>query len=540
MLLLTVELLVDVLVLVLHDQSERTRTLVQQLLELYELKKKNTDLIQDEFCELYMNIIGEVMTLNVTAEDKGAIEALILKLKSNPTIIRDPELFTQLKRIFNDDMPFTQERKDHIEVAINNAIVITRNMRSINALYGKISTTPRDPEEQTQILKEISEICNTIIQTNELSINADRNAETQVRNVDFSSKDDMMRALNAYNTVAVKNRYNTGLQAMNRALGDGFPLGSSIVLNARSFNGKTAMLLKFARWQITLNKASSEFPNPLCLFYSLENEVPQNLMLMYKDLYHNVYKREPPEGVSDDEIAEFCSREFRKNGWHFRMERRLGAEFGFAEFRASFKSYQRAGYTPLMCIIDYANMMAKGSGDSSESSTNNLQIKLLYTNLCNYLKAQNCTFVTAHQLNRDADKIVAQNPIGAVRKFGPSMLSDSVSVQREVDIVFYQNKEQDSAGNSYLSFKLDKNRYNPVMAEKDRYFSYPFYENLGIIDDLDLDWGATDNVNVFPFQDKYNKIRALGDPELAKHLAEQGDSTESTEENIIGEIDLFG
>ena len=35
------------------------------------------------------------------------------------------------------------------------------------------------------------------------------------------------------------------------------------------------MLLKFARWIVTLNHVDSSFKNPACVFYSLENETPQ-------------------------------------------------------------------------------------------------------------------------------------------------------------------------------------------------------------------------------------------------------------------------
>lgn len=263
----------------------------------------------------------------------------------------------------------------------------------------------------------------------------------------------------------------------------------------------TGILLKYARWSVTLNKVAENIKNPTCLFYSLENEIPQNLMQLFEELYINKYKQLPPKDMAYDQIIEFCYSEFSKYGWKLIMERRLGAEFGFAELVTSFEEYARNGYTPLMCIIDYINMMKKGGVLRDDGGGNHLLLRDLYTNVCNYLKSKNCTLVTAHQLNRKAAESARQNPLGAVKKFGIDMLADGMDPQREIDIAFYQHKELDTTGRAFLTWKLDKHRYCNDTPDKDKYFAYMFKGPLGILDDIDGEDQSTTNIYTVKFDE---------------------------------------
>ena len=129
------------------------------------------------------------------------------------------------------------------------------------------------------------------------------------------------------------------------------------------------------------------------------------------------------------------------------------------------------------------DMMNKGQ-HSADGQGNHLQIKELYTNMCNFLKSKNCTLVTAHQLNRTAAEVARQSPVGAVKKFDMSMLAGSMDPQREVDVVIYQHIERNSTGQSFLTWKLAKHRYEHTVPEHHKYFAYEFDGNLGILDDV--------------------------------------------------------
>ena len=451
----------------------------------------------------------------------------------------------------------SDDRKTRIVQRLSNEVLLSFNTRLIKRAFGRLNNTADDLQKQEALLKEVSELCSEVIKINEDGLSLGKKEDENIARVaSFDNREQLAKALKVYNTVAVKNKFKTGLQAMNRALQGGFAQGSTIVFASLPFSGKSLMLMKMARWMVTLNTVAGDFNNPTCIFYSLENEVPQNLMQLFKEMYVNEFKRLPPPDISMEDIVNYCYDSFNKYGWKLIIERRIGAEFGFSEFAASYENYVRLGYTPLMCVIDYVNLMAKGSAiDSEGTGTNNLQIQTLYNNLCNFVKSRNCTLVTAHQLNRKAAEIARINPIGAVKRFGDDMMADSISVRREVDILFYMNKEFDAAGNAYLTFKLDKHRYVNDTPEKDKYFAYPFFGELGLLDDVN--GVETSTSNVFGYDFDSNKAAAIGaEPEPspvevaaadAQAIAETTHtetvtttSTETTTAKIQDELNLYG
>ena len=528
-----VDLLVDTLILELHDQVGQDRELTLKLLSLYDSNKQDSNLVEDgtSLGAFYYQLLNEVVRSNLKITDTNACDSFLLKFKGSDAVLKDPDLYTKLKGLFTDTAPFTETRRKYLISKLTNHILWTANMRRVKQMFAKLSNTSiTDPEKQEKVLKEITAMCDEVSKYNHDGVKfLQKEDDNTVKTIDFDDANSLHKALTVYKTTTVANRFKTGLQGMNRALGGGYPLGSSIVFNARSFNGKSLSLLKMARWQVTLNQVSSEFKNPTCLFISLENEAQQNLMLLFKDIWASNNRTTPPTDLTNEQIITYCQEEFRKYGWKFVVQREVGSEFGFSDFVSFFESYVRLGYTPLMCVIDYANMMTKGSSTSNfnddSSSVTAAQIQELYTNLCNFLKSRHCTFVTAHQLNRQADELVRANPVGAVQKFGPSMLSASIGVQREVDIVFYQNKEFDSAGRAFMTWKLDKNRYDSgTTPEKDKYFAYMFKGELGIPDDINGDDESTTNIYNVPFDD-------------------DGTITSSDEkpktQNAGGELDLF-
>lgn len=260
------------------------------------------------------------------------------------------------------------------------------------------------------------------------------------------------------------------------------------------------MLLNFARWAVTLNKVSNTFKNPTCLFYSLENETPQNLMQLFKALYCNLYQTPPPPDWTNEQIIEFCHERFRVQGWKFVLDRRLGTEFGFNELVTNFEEYVAAGYTPLICIIDYMNIMKKTSSSGDRTEGNWLQLRELYSNTVNYLKAKNCCLITAHQLNRKAAEIAQQNPAHVVKRFDISMLADGMDPQREIDCAFYAHKEVNQHGDAYMTMAIKKHRYDDSTPEAHKYFAYRFIPNIGILDDINGPDMSVGNI----YADKYH------------------------------------
>lgn len=505
MLGLDTELFVDSLILVIHARDSVSVSLVKAVLDQYDKESANGSYTNGQYTELYVNIIRQVLVSNLDAHNKGQLESFLLKFKSNDVVMKDPELYSTLRRIFIESN-LTDEMAEYYRTELSAALDINRCEKQVRRLFGKLNTVHRDNESKLRLIQDINDICTDIVSRNKSSANL-RTAEddTVIHDIDFTDTSAIGKGFKVYSITNVQNVFTLGLQGMNRALGGrGLRLGESMVVNTLPFNGKSLTLLKIARWIVTLNTVSKEFHNPTCLFYSLENETAQNLRQLFKELWMSDKRSEPPRDLDDISMQNYIHDQFNRNGWKLVIKRKLGSDFGPAELEADFNAYAQAGYTPMVVIIDYVNLMKKGDGESRD-----LAVRVLYNRICNFLKYNNCCFITAHQLNRKAAEVVRANPIGAVKKFTLDMLSDSTDPQREVDIVMYQNKEIDSHGRAWMTWKLDKHRYDDSTPEKDKYFAYMFDGPLGILDDIGGKDMSTDNIYAAAYEDDEEDVTSL-------------------------------
>lgn len=492
----TVDLFLNAMLLIVSRKDTSSIDLVRRLLYIYTKEKAKIVAIDGTSISVYVDILTELISDETNVNDKRVIDTLLLKYKNYSSIQNDPEIYTRLKAMLVAEEPLAEEDIDNLQEKLSNSLLMHDTLSSVKRMFGRLTEATSNSTNlasQQRIIKDIRDICSNIIEQHDAQTTND-DGDMRTTFLDFNDKESIKKACQVYEEVSVKSTIKTGLQGLNRALGGGLHNGESVVFNSLSHNGKSLMLLKMARWQVTLNRPNPGFKNPTCIIYSLENEVAQNLKLLYDELYINKFNAVPPETASQDEIVDFCFDEFARYGWKLIVTRKIGSEFGFSQLVADFDEYARRGFTPLMCVIDYMDMMNKGAV-SEDGSGNHLQIKQLYTNMCNFLKARNCTLVTAHQLNRKAAEAVRNNPVGAVRRFGIDMLSGSMDPQREVDVVLYQNIEQNTAGQSFLTFKLDKHRYEHLVPDKYKaYFAYEFEGPLGIRDDLDTEDKTSYNI----------------------------------------------
>lgn len=497
------DVFVDAIILTLFNKNEDVVKLDTLLLEIYEKETANNNTItmDADFMDLYVFLLKDILQYNININDASTIQALLLKLKSHPIVIKDPDVYSKVKALFNTDTPMTQDKYKHLIARVSGDIVLYENIHAAKQIFGRLQSvgSSTSMEKRDIAIKDVTDICSHMVDINTTGILLKKEEdEHQARFADFSDRDTLVKALQVFKTVAVQNVFKSGWQALDKALGGGWCMGDSIVFNALSHMGKTMILLKMVRWQL-MNPAPVGFPNPTVILYSLENETPQNLMILFREMYCNKYKTPPPNNLSDDYIVDFCIEESRANGWRLILDRRLGADFGYLDLVLNMEQYYRAGYTPLMVVIDYMNMMKK-SNDGGENE-NFKHLQQLYTKVCNYMKSKNCTLITAHQLNRKAAEVASLKPLQAVKHFNISMLAEGMDPQREVDIVFYMHKEVDAAGRSFLTFKQGKNRNRQQVPDSAKYFAYMFDNEMGILDDASGTCTATTNILAVPFDE---------------------------------------
>lgn len=501
-----IELFADALLLLLHHNTPEVKKLITNLIGIYNKETKETAYSENKYFELYIKLLEAVRDRNLTYKDQQEIASFLLKFKTTPQLVEDPELYTSLKNIFQNQDEMSEDTVKTYVRKITNCILWYNNTRAIKRMFGKLmgNSSGVDVETQTRVLSELNTMCSDIIQTNQETLRKldDEEDNHRVTVLDSDNKDNILKALKVMKETHTVNTFKMGLQGLNKALGGGVRLGTSIVVNSLAHMGKSLILLKFLRWHVTLNKPMEDIKNPTAILYSLENETPQNLMQLFEEMYINKYKKLPPEDLTDEQIAAFCYDEFRQNGWRLVIDRRLGANFGFPELVANFNEYVSSGYTPMLVVIDYMNMMRKGRNINEGADGNHLLVRELYTNICNFLKANNCTLITAHQLNRKAAEAARMNPMGAVKRFGVDMLSDAIDPQREVDVAIYMHKEFDAVGRPWLTFKVDKVRYETIENEDNQYFAYLFDGPIGILDDVNGECKAVKNINAAPIPEE--------------------------------------
>ena len=76
----TVDLFVDALILLLHSNDSDVRDFVNQILVIYE-KESKSSVDETSYFDFYINLIREVMNRNITVNDVGEVESLLLKIK---------------------------------------------------------------------------------------------------------------------------------------------------------------------------------------------------------------------------------------------------------------------------------------------------------------------------------------------------------------------------------------------------------------------------------------------------------------------------
>jgi regulator of replication initiation timing len=134
------------------------------------------------------------------------------------------------------------------------------------------------------------------------------------------------------------------------------------------------------------------------------------------------------------------------------------------------------------------------------SGGNHLAIKELFSNVTNFTKSLDITLFTAHQLNRKAKELITVNKVlNAVKHFTEEHLADSTDVHREVDVSIFMHIEANHDDVSFLTAIIRKHRYEDNTPNAHKYCAYPFYPNIGIIDDVDGRPGFTSDIYAYTF-----------------------------------------
>jgi hypothetical protein len=478
---LSSDLLFDTIVTVLYKPSPFIHKLAQDTLESYHKEKAINDGLNAPILVLYASILHDILEQRLTNQDKSGLQLLYAKYLGSEVIQKHPYLLDVLQNLFNNNI--SEAQFSVIASRMKNSVIYQKGYKYLRTMFNKLTKcgNSNDIYVQEAMLDEVKQIVNEMQQMFGES-HTDANANKTIDHLDFSNKDNIRKVITKFKKQKGAFVFKTGLQALNRMLGEpgGLVLGHSIVFGACSHNYKSSMLLSLIKWIAKYNNTPDDNDGkaPTIWFISLENEVDENLMIWYKQIYRELNPDigDKPIDQSDEEIVEFVYEFFNKAGWRIIIDRRLGASYGMNDYIADYEQYEREGCRIYLSAIDYLSKMKK-----DENYPEHLGIRALYNGMCNYIKNKGTTLATAHQLTREAMALRRQP--NAIKKFTEVHLGDSLGPYQEPDIVLWLNICKSQHGHVFLEAAFGKNRYFHNTPESHKYAAWKFGKYL-LPDDL--------------------------------------------------------
>lgn len=497
----TPELILDTISLSLGSSKEGHKKLVKKFIELSNEKFNGEIGIPeslDNITQLYTDILRNISATEVNTDDKQSMVSTLLRYEASPVVQKDPVILDNLRKLFSLSENLAPKKID----AIANKLVASINLNDVSKYMRKMYKKVREGEQATDsdiksiaidgIINDTRELTDKLIGNKQLYTTA---GSKSIERINMNNKEDIAKAV-AQHTTREKHVMKTGLQGLNKMFGKlgGIKLGESISINALKHNYKSGLLMSFAKWIIMYNRPYIDKDNPgipTILFITLENEANENIMWWFESMYVSAYGK-APEGLSNEETVELVYQFFQESGYNLIIERRLGADFGYDEYVQLYEELVKNGHRILVSIIDYMNMMKKSTAGNKDGGRSDLSLRDLYNKMCNFNKNRMTTQISAHQLNRDAARLVVGGT-NVVKKFNDSHYADGMDVGREVDMEIFVHIERNNNGTPFLTMMRGKHRYVNDTPEKDKYVAYEF-EKLGIMDDIDGESKAVKNI----------------------------------------------
>lgn len=499
--LLTASILLDCLILLLGDNSEESKRLVGIILNY---KKTQTDrnyiTSDNDAIEFYCRILPEVIDNNIRLADKDSLKILLLKLKSDPIIVTNPDIAEILTDILSGDSELKPQNVATAGKMVRNIsclISMEANIRKIYQSRQRVGETGENGLTPDKAVSEIEGHLETALA--ELKRAQNSGDERPISSVMMTDPEAVSKAVDMYYERQVTGIIHTGLQGLNKGLGKrgGIGLGESLVAAARSHNWKSGLLLSFVRWIPIYNPHLIPPPGKRFLVYmvSVENDVSQNIMDVFKMLYC-LNTDSDPETVSPEEIKAWIVSFYKRYNIDVLMESYRSEEFSPEVYYRKVEELKADGYQILAFILDYIQEVEGGMQRSSNADSNYEYQSYLYTQFVGHARVYGYVFMTGHQLTKKADEVASMHRGSAVKHFNWSMLSSIPNAHRKVDILIFLNIENNIDDDVFITMLVSKNRKCNDTPLKDRFVAYPF-SKAGILDDVGKTYRGVRDIDTY-------------------------------------------
>lgn len=288
--------------------------------------------------------------------------------------------------------------------------------------------------------------------------------------------------------------YKTGWQDLNDALGGSLKEGYLYAVTAMKHNYKTGFCLSLFSDILINNKPRiyDENKKPAAIWITLEDEVPDNVLEIYKRLKsHDPEYSYLNDKTSSKERVSFVLSKLTQNGWTPIMLRVNPGEWGYIDLQNKILEYEAKGFEIKICFIDYLNLLDKRGCTHGASGD---EIRDLFRRIRNFFSVRKTTVVTPHQLStealillRDGRRELAKAVVGKDYFDGCRRIAQDLD--GEIAVSIEKAEVLTSAGQTVkycLNVAIGKHR-KVYVNETKKSFVLPFVEAGPILADIDKD-----------------------------------------------------
>lgn len=484
----TADFWLNCIILLINDDSQRTRNVVTELLESYEKDKNQAVSSDTDLANFYIRVVRLVMAEKIDWTDKDNLRMILLKLRTDPVVSSRRDVYDLLFDMFmarDSESDASIQKFDSVKKSVQNMLMFQRLNKQTRKLFGKLNAAAECVDVHTQYaeLQSIKAHADSLSETfREVAAQAE---VTRAERVDFTKLDSVIRSAEKRQTRHSSGIFRLGLHGWNRAYGKsrGTVRGESTFICGQSHNYKSGSLKSFLGWGAAYNTPiSTSGRKPLIYMASLENNTDEDQQWIFEQRYIMEHGCRPPSDWTPADRSHWIFEFFEKRGWAVVMDRFQPTDFNFDTFVSVIRELEEAGYEVQMVVLDYLSKAEK-MGSQSNASRHEY-ISSLCSLFCNYCKAKDIAFITGHQLTREAIRSGAGGKTNIVKQYDASHIEGSQGPMREPDVVIFVHLETNTHGVKFLTMYMPKHRYVDDTPEAHKYCAYPFIEGLGIIDDI--------------------------------------------------------
>lgn len=409
------------------------RTLLVLILSTFYIERKFTSAINnieyyDEVLEKTKPAPAEAVSMEMGRDPAEELLKLVDRVKDFKIDLDDTETFLQKVRLAcsHDSYLF-----DSVEIFVRPNYEMDEVKRKINQTRGTIAEYMADVAlrdvmkiayrlanvdnfSRDEKIAKIDEVMNNLldIQTAYGASAVGRKHPALINSVTISSEaqDSINIMAMAKESIAVDSVFVPGWQCVKRQFGKagGGRPGESLLIGAMEYNYKSSMCLQFFRWSACYNTPKLRDPTKKPLLYrmSLENDLNQDILFLYQEIYANEYGKLPDMDNIDVEVADkFVKERLQRNGWHVIIEQYDPNKLTYHTVLKILDDLQAQGYEIHLFNVDYIAMIDKAGCTGGAMGDD---IRLLFRRVANYCKSKHIWFITPHQIGSKAFELRRQ------------------------------------------------------------------------------------------------------------------------------------